>query len=199
MLLAMRVVKLAMLLIVLLMLLNLVGLFSFLGGYFVLLVIAIIGFSLVILATLIFRHIYRSDERVKKSLPKLGWLLLALVIVLIMGGVFPSSSRTVSMNQERICEEDLAKLGHAVERYAAEKGKLPASLEQLTQEKFLDYIPKFGKSAFLYRIETTNGKSSFVVICPDPQKLSKPCGFLPAKKCKDIRYIQGRGLVLEME
>ncbi len=144
---AMRVLKLVLILIVLIMFLNLVGLFSFLKGYFYLLVIAIIGLFIMIVATLILRYIYRGDERARKSLPKLGWLLLALVIVVIMGAAFPSSSRAISMNEERICEENLEKLGHAVERYAAEKGSLPGSLEQLIQEKFLDNIPKVGRSA----------------------------------------------------
>ena len=195
----MRVLKLVLLLVALSMFLNLLGLFSFLEGYFVLLVIAIIGFSLVILATLIFRHIYRNDERAKKSLPKLGWQFAALVCVLIMGAAFPSASRTISMNAEKKCEEDLKKLGRSVERYAAEKGNLPDSLERLLGEKYLDNIPGVGRSAFIYRIDTTNGKSSFVLTCPDPGKLSKARGFLPARKCKDIRYIQGRGLVVELE
>jgi competence protein ComGC len=195
----MRVLNLVLILVALLMFLNLAGLFSFLGGYFVLLMIAIVGFSIMILATLIFRYIYRNDERAKKRLPSLGWQFLAVIFIIIMGGAFPSASRTISMNNEKKCEENLKKLGRSVERYAAEKERLPDSFEQLIQEKFLDDIPSVGKSAYLYRIDTTNGKSSFVLICPDPGKLSKARGFLPAKKCKDIRYIQGRGLVVETE
>jgi type II secretory pathway pseudopilin PulG len=196
---ALRVLKLVLLVVVLIMFLNLAGLFSLLRGYFYLLVIAIFGFSLMILATRALRHIYRGDERANKSLPKSGWQFAALILVLIMGAAFPSASRTISMNQERICEEDLAKLGHAVERYAAEKGRLPDSLEQLIQEKFLDYIPKVGRSAVQYRVDTAGGKSSFVLNCPDPGKLLKARGLLPARKCKGIQYIRGQGLVVETE
>jgi hypothetical protein len=196
---ALRVLKLVLLMVVSIMFLNLAGLFSFLKGYFYLLVIAIFGFSLMILATRALRHIYRGDERAKKSLPKSGWQFAALVLVLIMGAAFPSASRTISMNQERICEEDLEKLGHAVERYAAEKGSLPGSLEILIQEKFINYIPKVGRSAIQYRVDTTGGKSSFVLNCQNPGELLKARGFLPARKCKGILYIQDQGLVVETE
>jgi hypothetical protein len=193
------VLKLVLILIVFVMFLNLMGLFSFLEGYFVLLVIAIAGFLLLIVATLIFRYIYRSDERAKKSLPKLGRQFAALIFVVIMGAAFPSASLTISMNDEKKCEGNLKKLGQSIERYTAEKGNLPDNLEQLTQEKYLNYIPSIVKSAYVYRIDMANSKSSFVLICSDPGKLTKARGFLPAKKCKDIRYIQGRGLVVETE
>ena len=181
------------------MFLNLVGIFSMLQGYFYLLVIAISGFSLMILASRALRHIYRGDERVIKSLPGSGWQFAILILVLIMGAAFPSASRTISMNKERICEENLEKLGHAVERYAAEKGSLPATLEQLLRGKYLDDIPSDRRSAVIYMIDTSEGKSSFSLSCLDPGKLLKARGFLPARKCKSIQYIQGRGLVVESE
>ncbi len=196
---ALRLLGMVQLLIVVIMVLNLVGLFSMLMGYFYLLVAAIFGFSLMILATWALRHVYRGDERAKKSLPKSGWQFAALILVLIMGAAFPSASRTLAMNRERLCEEDLARLGHAVEKYAAEKGRLPDSLERLIQDKFLDYIPNVGGSAIQYRVDTTGGKSSFVLDCPDPGQMLKASGFLPAKKCRDVRYIQGLGLVVETE
>jgi hypothetical protein len=194
-----RALKLVLLLVVLIMFLNLAGLFSLLKGYFYLLVIAIIGFPLMILATRALRQIYRGDERVKKSLPRSGWQFAALIFVLIMGAAFPSASRTISMNQERICEENLEKLGHAVERYAAEKGSLPDTLEQLLRGKYLDDIPGDRRSSVIYMIDTSDGKSSFSLSCLDPGKLLKARGFLPARKCKSIQYIQGLGLMVETE
>jgi hypothetical protein len=194
-----RVVNLILLLVALIMFLNLVGVFSFLGGYFVLFVIAAAGFSLLILAILVFRSINRSNERAKNKLPKLGWQFVALIFVVIMGGAFPSASRTLSMNAERECEENLVALGRSVERYAAEKGSPPGSLEQLLRDKYLDDIPKVGGLPIIYRIYSFNGRNSFVLICPLPWSLLKACGFLPARKCRDIRYSQVWGLVVETE
>lgn len=180
------------------MLLNLAGLFSFVTAFFVLMLAAVFGFPLLIAATLFVRRWCRDDPQALGSLPPTRWQYLAFLGVLLIAAAFPISPRTQAIAREKECEDDLARLGLAVERYAAEKGSLPDSLEPFLQGNGVGYISGIGRVDWLYRKPAAGG-GGFELACPDPGKMKKARGFLPARRCREIRYVQGRGVVVETE
>jgi hypothetical protein len=179
-------------------LLNLAGVFSFVTAFFVLMLAAVFGLPLLIAATLFIRRRQRQAGLAEGRMPKAGWQFLCFVVVIVLAAAFPISPRTQAIAREKECEDDLARLGLAVERYAAEKGSLPDSLEPFLQGNGLGYLSGIGRVDWLYRKPAVGGEG-FELACPDPGRMMKARGFLPARRCREIRYVQGQGLVIKTE
>ena len=99
----------------------------------------------------------RQKEKVKRqkegrctfSLPRSqrGFTLLELMIVIsliiILASVaLPQYQKTIMHARETVLHDDLFKLRSLLDQYAADKGKLPQSLDDLVTEHYLRAIPK---------------------------------------------------------
>ena len=87
--------------------------------------------------------IHHSSFRVSKSR---GFTLLELmivisVIIILAVIVMPQYLRTVQQAREATLRDDLFQMRKVVDQYAADKGKLPQSLEDLVSAGYLREVP----------------------------------------------------------
>lgn len=69
-------------------------------------------------------------------------LMIAMFILIILLSVaVPVYQRTVQHAKETVLKENLWQMRRAIEQYTADKGKLPASLEDLVEAKYLREMP----------------------------------------------------------
>jgi general secretion pathway protein G len=80
-------------------------------------------------------------------LTTLGFTLLELMIVIsiiiILASVaLPQYQKTIMHARETVLRDDLFKMRSLLDQYAADKGKLPQSLDDLVTEHYLREVPK---------------------------------------------------------
>jgi len=80
-------------------------------------------------------------------LPTAGFTLLELMIVIsiiiILASVaLPQYQKTIMHTRESVLRKDLFDMRSLLDQYAADKGKLPQSLDDLVTEHYLREIPK---------------------------------------------------------
>ena len=69
-------------------------------------------------------------------------LMIALFILIILLSVaMPTYQRSVQYAREVVLEENLWQIRRAIDQYAADKGKLPQSVDDLVNEKYLREKP----------------------------------------------------------
>jgi general secretion pathway protein G len=97
----------------------------------------------------------RSGERKKKLKSKVqnpkskieaGFSLLELMIamfimIILLSIALPAYQRTVEHARETVLKENLWQIRRAIDQYAADKGKLPQSIEDLVTSKYLHEKP----------------------------------------------------------
>jgi len=69
-------------------------------------------------------------------------LIVMSIIVILAAVVLPMYSRTVLTARETTLDNDLAQMRKLIDQYAADKGKLPQSLDELVSAGYLREIPK---------------------------------------------------------
>ncbi len=95
----------------------------------------------------------RSQEERKTLLPSAfcrvptGFTLLELMIVIsiiiILAAVaLPQYQKTIMHARETVLKDDLFKMRSVIDQYAADKGKLPQSLDDLVSAGYLRELPK---------------------------------------------------------
>src|SRR6266852_2409241 len=80
-------------------------------------------------------------------LTTLGFTLLELMIVIsiiiILASIaLPQYQKTIMHARETVLRDDLFKMRSLLDQYAADKGKLPQSLDDLVNEHYLREVPK---------------------------------------------------------
>ena len=80
------------------------------------------------------------------AVSNLGFTLLELmivitVIIILAAVVLPQYQKTIMHTREAVLRDDLFKLRQLLDQYAADKGKLPQSLDDLVTEGYLRELP----------------------------------------------------------
>ncbi len=88
----------------------------------------------------------KSEIRNPKSKIETGFSILELMIamfimIILLSIALPAYQRTVQHARETVLKENLWQMRRAIDQYAADKGKLPASLEDLVTNKYLHEKP----------------------------------------------------------
>jgi general secretion pathway protein G len=69
-------------------------------------------------------------------------LMIVITIVIILAAIaLPQYQRTITHAREAVLRDDLHKMRSLLDQYAADKGKLPQSLDDLVAERYMREIP----------------------------------------------------------
>jgi general secretion pathway protein G len=69
-------------------------------------------------------------------------LMIAMFILIILLSVaLPTYQYTVQHARETVLQENIHRIENAIDQYAADKGKLPQSIQELVEAKYLREVP----------------------------------------------------------
>src|SRR3989442_12800559 len=69
-------------------------------------------------------------------------LMIVITIIIILAAiVLPQYQKTISAAREAVLRDDLYKMRSLIDQYAADKGKLPPSLDELVSSGYMREIP----------------------------------------------------------
>lgn len=90
--------------------------------------------------------VFRRRAALRLSRQQAGFTLLELmivisIIIILAIIVLPQYQKTVTVARESVLKDDLAQMRKLLDQYAADKGKLPSSLEDLSSSGYLREVP----------------------------------------------------------
>ena len=100
-------------------------------------------------------------------------LMIVITIVIILAAIaLPQYQRTIMHAREAVLRDDLYKMRTLLDQYAADKGKLPQSLEDLISDRYMRELP----------VDPMTGQKDWTVISgEDPNSTSGEQGVVDVK------------------
>ncbi len=80
-------------------------------------------------------------KRFQKGFSLFELMIAMFILIILLSVAVPVYQRTVQHAKETVLKENLWQMRRAIEQYTADKGKLPASLEDLVEAKYLREVP----------------------------------------------------------
>lgn len=76
-----------------------------------------------------------------KGFSLLELMIAMFIIIILLSVAVPTYQRSVRHARETVLQENLWQMRRAIDRYAADKGKLPQSVSDLVSSKYLYEMP----------------------------------------------------------
>lgn len=110
-------------------------------------------------------------------------LMIVITIVIILAAIaLPQYQRTIMHAREAVLRDDLHKLRTSLDQYAADKGKLPQSLEDLVSERYIRELP----------VDPISGQKDWTVVTgEDPYSTSGEQGVVDVKSSAPDVSLEG--------
>ena len=110
-------------------------------------------------------------------------LMIVITIVIILAAIaLPQYQRTIMHAREAVLRDDLHKLRTSLDQYAADKGKLPQSLEDLVSERYIRELP----------VDPISGQKDWTVVTgEDPNSTSGEQGVVDVKSSAPDVSLEG--------
>jgi len=80
-------------------------------------------------------------SQIERGFSLLELMIAMFVLIILLSVALPAYQRTVQHARETVLRENLWQMRRAIDQYTADKGKLPASLEDLVAAKYLHEKP----------------------------------------------------------
>ncbi len=69
-------------------------------------------------------------------------LMIVISIIIILAAItLPQYQRTITATREAVLRDDLSKMRSLIDQFAADKGRLPQSLDELVSEGYMREVP----------------------------------------------------------
>ena len=83
----------------------------------------------------------RTTDNGQKGFSLLELMISMFIIIILLSVALPAYQRTVQHAKETVLKENLWQMRRAIDQYTADKGKLPASIDDLVTDKYLHEKP----------------------------------------------------------
>lgn len=87
------------------------------------------------------RNIVPGRSITQRGFSLLELMIAMLILVILLSVAVPTYQRSVQHAREVVLKENLWQMRRAIDQYAADKGKLPKSLDDLVTDKYLREKP----------------------------------------------------------
>jgi general secretion pathway protein G len=81
------------------------------------------------------------SPRLSQGFTLLELMIVITVIIILAAIVLPQYQKTIMHTREAVLRDDLYKMRSLLDQYAADKGKLPQSLDDLVTEHYMRELP----------------------------------------------------------
>jgi general secretion pathway protein G len=93
-------------------------------------------------STVIGRLANRRDGNLSEGGFTLLELMIVISIIIILAAItLPQYQRTITATREAVLRDDLSKMRSLIDQFAADKGRLPQSLDELVSEGYMREVP----------------------------------------------------------
>src|SRR5215210_2992125 len=79
----------------------------------------------------------KSKIQNAKGFSLLELMIAMFIMIILLSVAFPTYQRTIQHARETVLKENLWQMRKAIDQYSADKGKLPQSIEDLVENKYL--------------------------------------------------------------
>ena len=85
--------------------------------------------------------IQNPKSKIESGFSLLELMIAMFILIILISVALPTYQRSVQHARETVLKENLWQMRRAIDQYAADKGKLPQSLDDLVSEKYLREKP----------------------------------------------------------
>jgi general secretion pathway protein G len=69
-------------------------------------------------------------------------MIAMFILIILLSVAFPTYQRTIQHARETVLKENLWQMRKAIDQFTADKGKMPKSIDELVEEKYLREKPR---------------------------------------------------------
>ena len=86
--------------------------------------------------------IQNPKSKIQNGFSLLELMIAMFILIILLSVAFPVYQRTVQHARETVLQENLWQIRQQIDRFAADKGKLPKSVDELVEGKYLREKPR---------------------------------------------------------
>ena len=84
----------------------------------------------------------KSEIRNQQGFSLLELMIAMFILIILLSVAFPTYQRSVQHAREVVLQENLWQMRRAIDQFTSDKGKLPKSIDELVEMKYLREMPR---------------------------------------------------------